>query len=260
MRVDGDPYLTIAAYYDALHASLNDDVGLLLSLAANGDPILELGCGTGRLLLPLARAGYRVVGLDRSMPMLRYARNRLRQAPQSVRRRVDLFCADMGEFALAREQFALALIPYNTLMHLDASALVSTCSNARRHLAPDGQLFIDVANPFAVEQTPNDHFLTLERTFDDPQSGNVVVVMASNDLDATRQRLCITWIFDAAPPQGGAIDRQVARVDYHYYFPHQLELALHEAGLDIVDMYGNYRLDPYTEDADRLLLLARPAP
>lgn len=254
-----DPYETLAAYYDTLHASLQEDIGLLLSLAAEGDPILELGCGTGRLLLPLARAGSRVIGLDRSLPMLRRACRRLQEEPAHVRQRIHLFCAEMSRFALVERRFALAFIPYNTLMHLSAAELVPVFDNARRHLSADGQLFMDVANPFVVEQTPNDHFLTLERTFEDPERGKLVLVTASNEVQTFEQRLRITWLFDASPLQGGVVERRVARVVYHYYFPHQLELALREAQLDLVGMYGSYRLDPFAEDADRLLILARRA-
>lgn len=257
MRMKDDPYALIAAYYDAMHASLQDDVGLVLSLAADGGPILELGCGTGRLLLPVARAGYGIVGVDRSLSMLRYARERLQQEPPEVRERANLLCADMGQFALGQEPFRLAMIPYNTLMHVDAAQLPVAFANIGRHLARDGQLFIDVVNPLAVEQTPNDHFLTLEKTFEDPRRGELVVVMASNELDAARQQLRITWIFDATPRQGGPITRRVARVDYTYYFAHQLALALEEAGMEVAGLFGNYRLDPFEEDAERLLVLAR---
>jgi SAM-dependent methyltransferase len=198
--------------------------------------------------------------VDRSLSMLRYASERLRQEPPEVQGRANLLCAEMSQFALGQDQFRLALIPYNTLMHVDASQLAVAFANIGRHLAGDGQLFIDVVNPIAVEQTPNDHFLTLERTFEDRRRDELVVVMASSKLDAGRQRLHITWIFDATPRQGGAITRRVARLDYRYYFPHQLELALEEACMEVVGLFGNYRLDPYEEDAERLLLLARRAP
>jgi hypothetical protein len=191
--------------------------------------------------------------------MLRYARERLQQEPPEIRERADLLCAEMSQFTLGRDRFRLALIPYNTLMHVEASQLAAALANIARHLARGGQLFIDVVNPLAVEQTPNDHFLTLERTFEDPRRGELVVVMASNELDAGRQRLRITWIFDATPRQGGTVTRRVARVDYHYYFPHQLALALEEAGMEVAGLFGNYRLDPYEDDAERLLVLARRA-
>ena len=259
MSAHWDPYEDIAAYYDMLHASLNDDIGLVLSLAAKGAPVLELGCGTGRLILPLVRAGYAVTGVDRSLPMLLRAKEHIAKESVAVRERIQLLCADMVDFALADARFKLALIPYNTLMHLDHANAVAACRNIRRHLAPGGRLFIDIVNPLLVEQTPNDQQLSLERTFTDTASGELVVVMAANELDAGRQILNITWLFDASSQRGGYITRRVARIMYHYYYPHQLELVIQEAELELVALYGSYRQEPYGEDSERLLLLARRA-
>lgn len=252
-----DLYDAIARYYDAMHASLTEDVGLVLSLAARGGPILELGCGTGRLLIPLARAQRRVTGIDRSPAMLQLARERLRDEPDNVQRRVELLCADMVNFSLVGPRFKLALLSYNTFLHLDATRAMAACRNISRHLAPEGHLFIDVVNPLAVEQTPNDSLLTHERILRDEDADETVLVFAANRLDEGRQALHITWIFDSSPLNGGAVQRQVASVTYHYYFPHQLELMLDEAGLEVVEMYGNYRKEPYSEAAERLLVLAR---
>lgn len=255
-----DLYDNIVFYYDALHASLTDDIGLVLSLAAKGGPVLELGCGTGRLLIPLARAGRQVMGIDRSPAMLQRAQERLHGEPESVRQRVTLLCADMIDFSFHGAEFRLAVISYNTFMHLDAAQALAACRNIRRHLAPGGYLFIDVVNPLLVEQTPNDHFLTHERTLHDAENDKLVLVFAANRLNEGRQELKITWVFDASPLQGGAVRRQVANVTYHYYFPHQLELMLEEAQLEVAGIYGGYGQAPYGEDAERLLVLARRLP
>lgn len=257
MAGQDDLYDSIAPYYDTLHASLTEDVGLVLSLAAQGGPILELGCGTGRLLIPLARAGRKVTGIDRSPAMLQLAQERLWEEPDEVRRRVILLCADMVDFSLGEPRFKLALVSYNTFLHLDATRAVAACRNIARHLAPDGQLYIDVVNPLLAEQTPNDNFLTHERLLKDEEGDELVLVFAANRLDEGRQELHITWIFDASSLSGGPVRRRVANVTYHYYFPHQLELMLDEAGLELVQIYGNYHQEPYSEDADRLIILAR---
>src|SRR5690606_34936599 len=118
--------------------------GLVLALAAEGGPILELGCGTGRLLIPLARAGRQVTGIDRSPAMLRLARERAQGEPHAVRRRIKLLCADMADFSLGEPRYKLALISYNTFLHLDATRAMAACRNIGRHLAPGGHLFIDV--------------------------------------------------------------------------------------------------------------------
>lgn len=257
MTAARDPYETLAAYYDDMHAALTEDIGMVLSLAAKGSPLLELGCGTGRLLLPLARAGHTVFGVDRSRAMLAVAQERLGPLGSRARERVHLICADMTRPVCRESFFELALIPYNTLMHLDAAAAAAAFCAIRRQLAPGGQLFIDVVNPLVVEETTHEHQLTLERQFEDDDSGDLILVLAANELDVTRQMLKITWLFDRSPRSGGCLHRDVVQVDYHYYFPHQIELMLQEAGLALAAIYGGYQASPYSEESERLLIVAR---
>ena len=255
-------YEKIAPYYDLLHQSLTDDMGLILALAGrSGGPILELGCGTGRLLIPLASAGYQVTGLDNAWSMLARAQRRLAVEPGSVRQRIQLVAADMSAFALSPERYRLGLIPYNTLLHLDPAAAVTTCRAVARHLAPGGLFFLDLANPHLLGQIPGDRSLTLEGTLTDPETGDLVLVLASNRLDEIAQQLHITWIYDVSPPEGGAVVRTVVEITYHYYFLHQLELLLQEVGLSLEAVYGDYQRAPFTEESERLLLVARkPVP
>ncbi|MFZ0544723.1 MAG: class I SAM-dependent methyltransferase [Candidatus Promineifilaceae bacterium] len=249
-------YEQTARYYDLVHAELKEDIPLVLSLAGQGKgPILELGCGTGRLLLPLARAGYPVIGLDNSPAMLEKARNRLTAESKAVRDCVTLIEGDMTEFEL-KEQVGFAIIPYNTLLHLKPAAMQQTFKTINRHLAENGRLFIDVVNPMLAAQTPNDHMLTLERVMTDPETGETVVQMAASWVNLQQQVLHITWLFDANPPDGGAIHRTVVEADYHYIYLHELELMLQTARLRVVKAYGDYERRPFDEESDRLLLLA----
>lgn len=248
-------YNQIAHYYDLSHASLTADFDYLLTLAAQTQgELLELGCGTGRLLLPLAQAGYAITGVDSSSAMLAIARQKLAEEATAVQERVTLLESDMGTFG-GNGRFSLALIPYNTLMHLTESQITAVL----RHLRPrlQGTLFIDVANPFIVAQTPNDRFLTLEQLFTDPATGHTVAQQASNWLDEAEQQLQVTWLYDATPPQGGPIHRTIAQTTYHYYYPHQLEIALQDAGFRLLHLLGDYDQTPFDEDSERLLILAK---
>jgi ubiquinone/menaquinone biosynthesis C-methylase UbiE len=120
-------YDSIARFYDLTHASLTADLPFVLQLAAaTNAPMLELGCGSGRLLLPLARAGHTVTGLDVSAGMLDRARARLAQEPTAVQQRVTLHLADMTNFTLPETSpFGLIVIPYNTLLHLDTAQAIA---------------------------------------------------------------------------------------------------------------------------------------
>lgn len=256
--MSADPYSRIAPYYDLLHASLTQDIGFVLTLAArNPGPVLELGCGTGRLLFPLARAGHRIIGVDNSAAMLTLARRRLAGEDAGVRRRVGLVAADMTLATLAAAHFSLALVPYNTFMHLGAAEATAAIAAIARQLRPGGRLFLDLANPFAVEQTPGDRLLSLEQILTEPESGDTVVVLAASQLQETTQLLNITWVFDGSPAGGGPVRRTVAQVIYHYYYPHQMELMLQEGGLRLEAFYGDYGEGAFDESAGRMLVLAR---
>jgi SAM-dependent methyltransferase len=252
-------YEKIARYYDLSHATLTADIGFVLTLAsqANG-PILELGCGTGRLLLPLARAGYTVTGLDNSPAMLAYAQRHLGHETEAVQHRVTLVEADMTTFTLAGQEshFALAILPYNTLMHLEPGQAPAVFQRIGRYLRADGRLFIDLTNPFTVAQTVNDGALSLENSLVEPETGDIVLQMASNWLDDKEQVLRITWIYDTTPPTGGLIHRTVVQAAYHYLYPHQLELFLADAGFTLESLSGNYNQAPFSEESERMLILA----
>jgi SAM-dependent methyltransferase len=124
------------------------DVGFYVGLAKESDgPVLELGCGTGRILIPTARSGIEIVGLDASASMLDACRRRLATEPPELRGRVGLYHGEMRDFELAR-RFRLVTIPFRPFQHLLTVADQLACLAAiRRHLATDGRLVFDVFNP-----------------------------------------------------------------------------------------------------------------
>ncbi|MEZ4594424.1 MAG: methyltransferase domain-containing protein [Chloroflexota bacterium] len=251
-------YDQIARFYDLTHANLEDDLPLVLQLAAQADgPVLELGCGSGRLLLPLARAGHAVTGLDLSGEMLDRARRRVAKEATAVQARITLHQADITNFALPdATKFALVLVPYNTLFHLDTAQVLAMLRRVKEVLGENGRLFIDLANPVDIASTPEDALLSLENVLTDPETGELIVHLASNQLDTAEQTLHITWIYDASAPDGGLVHRTVAHGTYHYRYPHQLELLLQEAGFKLLYLWGDYDQSPYDETSNRLLVLA----
>lgn len=249
-------YQKIAHYYDLTHAALQVDIPFARALGVEaGGPVLELGCGSGRLLLPLARAGLPVTGVDNAPAMLQRARQKLAAESPAVRERVTLVEADMTSFDLP-QCFALILLSYNTLMHLPPAQMKLALRAAGRHLLPAGRLFIDLANPLDLAHMPTDQLLTLERVFTDPETGDLVLQCASNLLDLEQQKLQVTWIYDAAPPAGGTVQRLVTQVDFYYLYPHEMELLLTEAGLRLAALYGDYNRAPFSEEGERMLVIA----
>jgi len=252
-------YDQIARYYDLTHADLTEDVPFILALAEEfGGPILELGCGSGRLLIPLARAGHQVVGLDNSAAMLALARARLAAEPTAVQKRITLVEADMTKFELTGEygRFPLVIIPYNTFMHLNSQQKMVALKRIKPYLRADGRLFIDLINPFAIAQTPDDDDFILENSFAAPETGQPIQQYARNQLDEDAQILNIIWAYDEFTADGDAVQRTTIDAAYHFLYPHQLDLLLNNAGYQLQTLAGDYDNIPFTAESDRLLLLA----
>ena len=143
----------IAQYYDLLYGNLEEDLPMWETLMENvNGSILEVGCGTGRILLRLAQAGHTLTGLDLSEVALSAAQAKIEAA--GLTQRVFLQQADMRRFDLPHKDFALAFIPLNTLMHCHTiDDQLATLQAIHDHLQPGsktgpaGQLIIDLFHP-----------------------------------------------------------------------------------------------------------------
>lgn len=244
-----DPCRTLAMFYD-LEYTFQDDIPLFLGLAERtGGPILELGAGTGRVAVPLARAGFSVVGLERSPAMLEVARRKLRGR---AGRRVTLTQGDMRSFDLP-SRFPLAVIPDNTFAWLLAkgdqrSAL--ECIHA--HLQPGGLLAIVLQNPYhLVLEPPAGEVLLVWAGR--PEDGQTVKKFWSARAGLAEQLLDIHIWYDVAGRDGSVIRHPVDMTLRWFYRP-ELELLLESCGFVLENLYGSYDLDPY--DADSPLLIA----
>ena len=250
-------YERVAPFYDLIHADLVEDVSFLLALAERvGGPMLELGCGTGRILLPLARAGHSITGVDNSNAMLERAKLKLRSEPESVRSRMNLVSGDASSVEVDGE-FRLVILSYNSLMHFERPALAALLKNARNHLRGDGFFYVDVDNPFEVSDPNDDDLLVLERIMTDPESGDKIIQSASSWVDSDAQRRHISWLFDVSAPAGGPLNRTIVETDYYYLFPHQLESMLAGAGFRLEALYGDYQRRDFGENSPRLIALAK---
>jgi len=258
MVLDGslpDPYADIAELYDLEHAGYRDDLDLYLNLAlAVGDPVLELGCGTGRLLVPLAEAGHRVTGFDLSRPMLDRARDAAQVA--GVLDRVTLQREAMTDADLAPGgPFGLVVVALNGLLHLPTvAAQRAALAAARRALDPRGQLVLDVLNPTPDALRAFDHGVVHEGTWLDA-AGHRVDKFAARRLSHARQTIATELWYDRLLPDGAA-RRTATGYPMRYVHRAELELMLECAGFAEWQVYGSYDLDPFDDGAERLIVTA----
>lgn len=253
---DTDPYADIALLYDLEHDAFDADIDLYVNFAtAVGDPILELGCGTGRLIEPLLAAGFRVTGLDASRPMLDRAAQRLGAAEGLMLFEGDMRAAE----AAPGGPFGLVLIPLNGLLHLatpqdQRAALTSVW----RALDPRGQLVIDVMNP--TPESLRDLSTGVQHEGAWPLAGGRIVdKFSARRLIAAEQRLDTTVWYDL-PAMDGSVTRVRTAFPLRYVHRAELELMLEISGFADIQVYGGYELEAYSDVSDRLLITAEKTP
>lgn len=256
-------YEHIARYYDLSHDRLVDDIPFILDLAATtAGPVLEIGCGSGRLLVPLARAGYDVTGIDLSPEMLARAELRLAAEPPDVRAMVRLVRADVKSLVLNEaETFGLIVFGHNTFMHLDEAGAGTALKRLRPLLRTDGRLFIDVANPVLLSMAADDPDFELEDVLEDRSNGETIRQYTAYEGISGEQAVDVTWVYEADGAEAGSGEgskRTKARLRYFYLYPHQYDLLLTLTGYRLLALQGDYAGGPFDEDSERLILLAAP--
>jgi SAM-dependent methyltransferase len=244
-----------ARFFDAEYADYRHDIPVLAAFAQRtGGPLLELGCGTGRVLIPLAQAGYSVTGVDLSPEMLRLARAKAEAA--AVAQRVTLIQGDYGAAPL-NGPYAFAFIVMNTFMHLTTQkAQLAALRHWRAHLAPGGLLLIDVFHPDVAQLAYLDGRLEWDRTWTDPETGLTVTKWLTRTVDLAEQTLHVTLIYEEIAADG-TVRRTLVPYEARYLWRFEAELLLDKAGWILEDVYGDWGLGPFDSHSHRMILVAR---
>lgn len=236
--------------YHAHHSLHNEDIPFWLSLAADHPgAVLELGCGTGRVLLPLARSGRMVVGLDRDAEMLAFLR---RSIPVDLRQSVLVFQADFTRFRLS-QAFGLILMPCNTFSTLSFEDRRAVLSCARQHLSPGGVFAASLPNPDWLRSLPSRSSAELEDVFRHPLDGQPVQV--SSAWRRTRQAFILAWYYDHLKPDG-TVTRLSVQLRHDLTPAVQYLEQIRSAGFDQVQSFGGFNGSPFTPDSPEWIFLA----
>lgn len=234
-------YDRIAHLYDTEFATFADDMPLLRYYADQaGGPLLELGCGNGRVTVPLAQAGFRLTGVDSSAGMLNLARKRLAAARLSER--VNLVQADMRRVHLD-ERFGMGFIQVNSFMHLETSedqrqALL--CWHP--FLRPGSPLILDLFNPDIATLLEADGRLMVDNQWRDPQSGAMVIKQLVRKIDLANQIQETIIVYDEVFPDGQT-RRMLVPFNLRFLWRSEAELLLEICGYELEMVYGSYDLD-----------------
>jgi len=252
----------LAAIYDAIYAD-RDDAGFWQAMAAaSGGPVLELGCGTGRVLLPLARVGFEVAGLDLSAPMLERCGATLQAEPPEVRSRVRLIRADMTSFDLGR-RFSAILCPFAGFQQLrNVDQQLACLERCRAHLLSHGRLVLDLPNPDPApaeyaRDAPGDGEATAELV-EWTEGRRIRWWMTVIGYDRLQQgNECeLTYEIIAAD---GSSRRLTETILLRYTFRYELEHLLVRAGFRVVTFFGDYDRSPFADGSPALIAVAEPS-
>lgn len=252
--MNDDPYAAIAPYYDLEYGDYDADVELYLGYAGMiGSPILELGCGSGRLLVPLAQAGYDVSGIDNSTAMIELAHERLAaEGLSEVNARVgDMRAIDGYDDA----HFRLVFAAFNAFLHLETrEEQLKTLAAARRVLHHNGLLIVDVFQPTPSVLQNLDDQLRLDRQWTLP-GGDRLDRMSSWRVHVAEQRIETTLFYDRLRPTG-ELRRTVASYVTRYVYRFEMEGLLAEAGFEMEGVYGSYQLEPLDDSSRTMIFVA----
>lgn len=250
-----DDYDIYARFYDLDYGDLDADLSMIQEFAARcGSPILELACGTGRVLLALARQGYHVTGVDVSTAMLDVARRKV--AAEGLADHVTLVEQDMRLLTLD-SRFNLAFVAANSFMHLlTTDDQLAALTRIRQHLNPGGLLLLDLFNPDLSRLLDFHGQMALEKIMTDPDTGRRLMRFHSEKVDLGQQTIHVTFIVDEVDREGN-VQRTLFPFSIRYLFRYELELLLRHAGFEVETIYGSCDLDDFAGDSDKMIAVAR---
>lgn len=249
-----------AARYDALHADRTEDVAFYAREAAAADgPVLEVGCGTGRVALAAADAGAETVGLERSAALLSAAAAKRARSEGAVRSRLALVQADMRAYAF-RRPFARVLMPFRVFQAmLTVPDQLAALAAARDALAPGGRLVLDLFDPrlevLAEAADGPGPMAETGRGYQDARGAWRERVGARYDLES--QIVDLTYLYERVGGGGSVLERSFDRLRVRYFTRWEFEHLLARAGYEVEALYGGWDERPLDAEGEDMIWIAR---
>ena len=253
------PYL-----YDGLEAASYDLVDELsdfddyafyrLLIESNPGPILDLGCGTGRILVPLAEEGLDVVGLDASAEMLAICREKL----GLEKRNVPLVQGDIRQFDL-NERFSTILIPgFSIQLLLEADDLDACLKACLGHLKPGGQVIIPTYLPWEMLESGLDRMpLEMHREGETDENGQRFVAWQGWELNRIEQRLTLKNRFQHLDSSDTVLVEEDREMTIHWHLAYEMQSRLGRIGFSEIDLYGDFQTNKSAENSESIIYVGK---
>lgn len=258
---EGDSYKILARHYDAGYAAnqLVADIPFYVDLAKqSGGPVLEIACGTGRILLRIAREGIEIHGVDNSESMLGVLRSQLAQEPHEVREHVTVREGDMRNFRLERK-FPLVLIPFRPLQHMyTVQDQMDALATAAFHLDEGGKIAFDVFFPNfeAFAGGIGKEVLDLEWTEDEAKRKVVRRCFRKKSYDKIQQTFEGEFVFRTHEGDKVVLE-ETDPLKMCFFTYQQLRALFLLTGLEVVEEYGSFSRAPLDNEAQQMIFVVR---
>jgi SAM-dependent methyltransferase len=241
------------ALWDVVADDLDYGLDFYVGLArAAGGPVLDIACGTGRILLPCREAGVDIDGLDRSEGML----NQLRNKAAARGWRPPLYQADMASFQLAR-RYALIMIPFDTFVHnLTPDAQVNCLVGCRAHLQPGGLLAVDTFIPDPAWIAARHNRRVREGRTTHPGTGLPIRGYYTRSFDRGEQLLHSVNEWELLDAAGNVTATHRSRHTTRWIYPHEMERLLQVAGYERWEILGGFDGRPLRPEAVTMIVKA----
>lgn len=238
--------------YDVLMDGWDRDLTCFRKLAREAcGPVLDVPCGTGRILLPLMQADIDIEGVDLSAPML----DRLRQKAAALGLHPRVQQASMTDFQLDR-QFGLIMCPCNSFAHnLTTEDQIESLRRFREHLLPGGLLVIDSFFP-SKQYTDTDQLRVLEGEVTDPRTGHLLRYYDSRTMDRVRQIQHSDNEIEEFDGNGCLVTTHRNSIDGRWTYKAEMELLLRITGFSRWKIHADYDLRPFERESDAMVVFA----
>ncbi len=242
-------------YYDQAYRRRRHDVRFYTNLAVeSGGPVLELGAGTGRVALAMAKAGIDVVGVEPMAPMLEQAHRRRARLPRAARDRIELRGGDVKHLRL-RRKFPLVIAPFNVWMHLYTREEIERgFATVRHHLEPGGRFAFDVLlpDPGSLARDPSKQYRGGEVPH--PRDGARYRYSEYFSYDPVAQIETVIMDFEHPKKKSQSFCTPLTQ---RQFFPAELEALLHYNGFTVESHTGDFDGRPITTATESQVVIAR---
>jgi SAM-dependent methyltransferase len=262
MKNRHDDYEGIVAQLYDFQNHPPDDIAFYVEEARRaGKSILDLGCGTGRLLIPLAEAGLTVTGLDLSTDMLAVAKRKVARLAPEAQGRASLVTGDMRRFDL-KKRFDAVIVPFRGFQHLptpeDQKAALRCI---RDHLEDGGTLVLDVLEPILEVLVTGTSRLGVSAVqgseFVNPQTFRRVIVSHVQRASLEQQTLEQWMIYEEIDDSGRVVSKTYAPRTVRWFGRWEMQYLLELSGFRVEALHGDFARGPWRAGGPQVWIAKR---